>query len=100
METKSKSSSKQTFLQLDQVTFKEQVISSFLAADITLHELNYPSLESLFATMVKVLSSETAARTCVAKLASRNEEQIQELFRDKKIFLILNEAVVTKKKVY
>ena len=33
LETKSKSQSKQTFLQLDQVNFKEQVVSSFLAAD-------------------------------------------------------------------
>ena len=37
--------------------------------------------------MGKVLPSETAARTCVAKLASQKEEQIQELLRDKTIFL-------------
>ena len=37
LETKSKSQSKQTFLQLDQVNFKEQVVSSFFAADIPLH---------------------------------------------------------------
>ena len=49
--TKSKSQSKQTFLQLNQVNFKEQVVSSFLAADIPLHKLNHPSLKSLFATM-------------------------------------------------
>ena len=55
LETKSKSQSKQTFLQLDQVNFKEQVVSSFLAADIRLHKLNHPSLKSLFATMGKVL---------------------------------------------
>ena len=51
LETKSKSQSKQTFLQLDQVNFKEQVVSSFLAADIPLYKLNYPSLKSLFATV-------------------------------------------------
>ena len=51
--TKSKSQSEQTFLQLDQVNFKEQVVSSFLAADIPLHKLNHPSLKSLFATMGK-----------------------------------------------
>ena len=39
-----------------------------------------------FATMGKVLPSETAARACVAKLASQEEEQIQELLRDKKFF--------------
>ena len=86
LETKCKSQSKRTFLQLDQVNFKEQVVSSFLAADIPLHKLNHPSLKSLFATMGKVLPSETAARACVAKLASQKEEQIQELLRDKKIF--------------
>ena len=84
LETKSKSQSKQTFLQLDQVNLKEHVVSSFLAADIPLH--NHPSLKSLFATMGKVLPSETAARACVTKLASQKEEQIQELLRDKKIF--------------
>ena len=78
LETKSKSQSKQTFLQLDQVNFKEQVVSSFLATDIPLHKLNHPSLRSLFATMGKVLPVETASRACVAKLASQRE-QIQDL---------------------
>ena len=86
LETKSKSQSKQTSLQLDQANFKKQVVSSFLAADIPLHKLNHPSLKSLFATMGKVLPSETAARACVAKLASQKEEQIQQLLRDKKYF--------------
>ena len=35
--------------------------------------------------MGKVLPLETAARECVAKLASQ-QEQIQKLLRDKKIF--------------
>ena len=97
LETRSKSQSKQIFLQLDQVNFKEQVVSSFLAADISLHKLKHPSLKSLFATMRKVLLSETAARACVAKFASQ-KEQIQELLRDKKIFLIVDEAeIVTQK---
>ena len=54
---KTKSQSKQTFLQLDQVNFKKQAASSFFAADIQLHKLNYISLNSLFATMGKVLPS-------------------------------------------
>ena len=95
LEAKSKSQSKQIFLQLDQVNFKEQVVSSFLAADIPLHKLNYPSLKSLFATMGKVLPSETAARACVAKLASQ-KKQIQELLRGKKFFLIVDEAEIAK----
>ena len=65
LETKSKSQSKQTLSQLIQVNFKEQVVSSFLAADIPLHKLNHPSLKFLFATMGKVLSSETAIRACI-----------------------------------
>ena len=85
LETKSKSQNKQTFLQLDHVNFKEQVVSSFLAPDIPLHKLNHPSLKSLFASTGKVLPSKTAARACVAKLASQ-KEQIQELLRDKKFF--------------
>ena len=48
--------------------------------------------------MGKVLPSETAARACVAKLASQKEEQIQELLRDKKFFLIADEAEVAKQK--
>ena len=98
LETKSKSQSKQTFLHFDQVNFKEQVVSSLLAADIPLHKLNHPSLKSLFARMEKVLPSETAARACVAKLASKKDEQIQELLRDKKFFLIVDEAEVAKQK--
>ena len=98
LETKSKAQSKQTFLHFDQVNFKEPVVSSFLATDIPLHKLNHPSLKSLFARMGKVLPSETAARACVAKLASQREEQIQNLLRDKKIFLIVDEAEVAKQK--
>ena len=74
MEAKSKSQSKQIFLQLDQVNFMEQVVSSFLDADIPLHKLNHSSSKSLFAAMGNVLPSETAARACVAKLASQKEE--------------------------
>ena len=85
LETKSKSQSRQTFLQPDQVNFNEQVVSLFLAADIALHKLNHPSLKSLFATMEKVLPLETAARACVAKLASQ-KQQIQKFLRDKKCF--------------
>ena len=47
--------------------------------------------------MGKVLPSETAARACVAKLASK-KEQIQELLRDKKIFLIVDEAEIAQQK--
>ena len=47
--------------------------------------------------MGKILPSETAARACVAKLASQ-KEQIQELFRDKKFFLIVDKAEVAKQK--
>ena len=86
LETKSKLQSKQSFLQLDQVNFKKQLVSSFLAADVPLYKLSHPSLKSLFATMGKALPSETAARACVAKLASQKEEQIQELLRHKKFF--------------
>ena len=60
--------------------------------------MNHPSLKSLFATMGKVLPWETAARACVAKLASQKKEQIQELLRDKKIFLIVDEAEIAKQK--
>ena len=86
LETKSKFQSKQTFLQLLQANFREQVVSSFLAAYLPLHKLNHPSLKSLFATMEKVLPSETATRACVAKLVFQKEEQIQELLRDKNFF--------------
>ena len=98
METKSKSQSKQTFLQLDQVNFKEQVVSSFLAADTPLHKLNHPSLKSLFTTKRKVLLSEIAGRACVAKLAFQKIRQIQKLLCDKRFLLIVDEAEVAKQK--
>ena len=44
------------------------------------------------------MPSETAARACVAKLAFQKEEQIQELLCDKKNFLIVDEAEITKQK--
>ena len=47
--------------------------------------------------MGKILPLETAARACVAKLASQKEEQIQELLCDKNIFLIVHEAELLNK---
>ena len=96
LETNHKSQGKQTFLRLDQVNFKEKIVSSFLAADIPLHKLNHLFLKSLFATMGKVLPSETAAWASVAKLAHKKEEQIRKLLFDKQIFLIVDEAEVAK----
>ena len=86
LETKSKSKSKQTFLHFNQVNFKEQIVSSFLAADIPLHKLNHPSLKSMFARMEKVLPSETAARACVAKLAFQKEDKFKIYFVIKNFF--------------
>ena len=83
---KSKPQSKQTFLILNQINFKEQVVSLFLVANIPHYKLNYPSLKSLFAKIEKVLPSETSARACVAKLASQKEKQIKKLLRDKSFF--------------
>ena len=40
----------------------------------------------------------TAARACAAKLASQKEEQIQQLLRDKRFFLIVDEAEIAKQK--
>ena len=74
LETKSKSQSVQTSSQFNQGNFKEQVVSSFVAADIPLHKLNHPFLKSLFVAIGKVLPSETAAWACVAKLASQIEK--------------------------
>ena len=62
-------------MQLDQANFKEKVVSSFLAADIPLHKLNRPCLNSLFIAIGK-LPSETAACASVAHLASQKEENI------------------------
>ena len=47
--------------------------------------------------MEKLLPTETAARICIATLASQ-KEQIQELLCDKKFFLIVNEAEAAKQK--
>ena len=98
LETNNRSQGKQTFLRLDQINFKEKVVSSFPAADIPLHKLNHLSLKSLFATKEKVLPSETAVRVSVAKLAYKKEKQIRELPFDKQIFLIVDEAEVAKRK--
>ena len=57
---------------------KNKFCLSVLAADIPLHKLNHPFLKSLFAVMGKILLLKTAARACVAKLASQKEEQIQD----------------------
>ena len=72
LQSKSRFQSKQTLLQPDQLNLKDMLLSSFLAADISLHKPNHPALK-LFATMGKVLPSETTARACVAQIASQKE---------------------------
>ena len=99
LETKSKFQSMQIFLLLDQVNFKEQVVFSFLAADIPLHKLSYPFLKCLFATTGKVLPSETAALACVAKLASQ-KEQIQKLLRGNDIYIFKLDSVISRCHIY
>ena len=89
---------KQTYIQLDRGNFKEKLVSLFLTADIPLHKLNYPALTFLFAAMKKLLPTETAARASVAQLASQKEENIRKLFRNKKVFLIVDEEEVDKQK--
>ena len=89
---------KQTYMQLHQANLKEKVVSSFLAADISLHKLNQPALKSLFVAMRKSLPSETAAHASVAQLASQKERNIRELLLDKTVFLIVDEAKVDKQK--
>ena len=84
------------YIQIYPANFKEKVVSLFLAADISLHKLNYPALKSLFVAMGKPLPSETAARVSVAYLASQNEQSIRELLQDKKVYLIVDEADVDK----
>ena len=85
---------KKIFLQPDQLNFKKKVISSFLAVGIPLHKLNHTALESLFATMGKVLPSKIAAVASVAQLASQKENLIREVLDDKKLF-DLDKAEVT-----
>ena len=73
-------------MQLDQANFKKKIVSSFLAADISLHVLNHPVLKSLFVAIGKSLPSEIAARASVAQLVSQKEENFLELLREKKYF--------------
>ena len=58
---------KQTYIQPDQATSKgKKIVSSFLAVDISLHELNHPALKSVCVAMGKSLHSKTAPRASVA----------------------------------
>ena len=76
LQGRSRSQGRQTFLQSDQLSLKEEVVFSFLAACIPLHRLNNPALKSQFATMGKVLPSKTIVRASVAQLTSERENQI------------------------
>ena len=49
--------------------------------------------------MGKPLPPKTAAHTSLAQLASQKEENIRELLRDKKVFLIVDEAEVDQQKL-
>ena len=72
---------KPTYVQLDRANFKEKAVSSFLAADIPLHNLNHPALKSLFVAMGKPLSFGTGSRASVAQLTSQKEKNIREPLR-------------------
>ena len=76
LETKSKSQSKQTFLLLDQVNLKEQVVSSFLPANIPLHKLNHHFLKPLFATMGKDFGDCSPGMCCLISISKRTNSKI------------------------
>ena len=69
LKTKSKSQSKHIFLQFDQVNFMEQIVFSFVAADILLHNLNHSSLEALFAKRKNYCLWRLQPGAFIAKLA-------------------------------
>ena len=95
LETENEFQSKQTYLQLDQVNFKKQVVSSFIAADILLHKQNHPPLNFLFATIGKVVTSEIAAQAALLSSPKRTNSRITST---QFYFFIVDEAEVAKQK--
>ena len=93
------SSSRQTYIErTTTLNHTEKVVSTFLSADIPLHKFNHPALKSLFSSSENGLPSETAARASVAKLARQKEDEIRDTLRDKKIFMVVDEADVAGQK--
>ena len=93
------SSSRQTYIErTTTLNHTEKVVSAFSSADIPLHKLNHPALKSLFSSSENGLPSETAARASVAKLARQKEDEICDTLRDKKIFMVVDEADVAGQK--
>ena len=95
---KNSKQAKQVFIKKISLEFIEKVISAFLAADISLYKLNYPSLKSLFESLGKELPSETVARSIVTQLAERKENCIQETLQDKQIFVVIDETEINGQK--
>ena len=83
---KSRSHGKQTFLLPDQLNFNENLYYSFLAAHILFHKLNHRALKSLFASMVKVLLSDTAAKLALLNKHLKNQIKFENYFTIKQFF--------------
>ena len=87
---------KQTFMPKTNKDFKAQLVEAFLSADIPLKKIRNPLI--VFTDLVQAVPSETMCREHVRELAESEQGRIKELLMDKKVFLVVDESEIDKKK--
>ena len=84
----------------DTLEIAKEVTKAFLAADIPIYKLNNQSLKSLFTKIGSKLPSESACRRKVSDIANSERERVKEILRNSKIFMIVDESDIKRKKVF
>ena len=78
----------------------DEVTKCFLACDIPLFKLNNRMMKELFAKMNQKLPSESSCRQKVKSIAESERQRISEKLKNSKIFLIIDESDIRRKKVF
>lgn len=79
-----------------EMLFSERVTNAFLAADIPLKKLQNPNLRQLFQSMNHPLPSESTCRNNVEKIHNKIINQVKNIIKNKKIFIIFDETTIGK----
>ena len=74
--------------------FMAELVKTFLAVDIPLHQLCNPHVIQLFENLDQKMPSETVCRDYVKTLANNEQDHLKYLVKNKCIFIVIDESEV------
>ena len=81
-----------------EMNFGEQLVDAWMSADIPLYKLRNEPIVKLFNNLCQPVPSESSCRSIVEKMADGEMHRIREVLKDKKVFIVIDESEVSRKK--